>query len=121
MKKNPLKILILEDSRDQAANYRDILRAEGYSVESFQDPKEALNFLSGVHFDAHIVDVSLPGMDGIAFVKESGLASESVIFVSAYKDLRREAEIDFPKSCILIKDVSRKQLIAAVSKVVRKD
>ncbi len=59
-----MKILIVEDETHIAEGLTYNLEAEGYFVESVETGDEALERLSTKTFDAIVLDVMLPGIDG---------------------------------------------------------
>jgi DNA-binding response OmpR family regulator len=59
-----MKILIVEDVEHIADGLRFNLEAEGYEVEIAGDGETALDLLQGSGFDAIVLDIMLPGIDG---------------------------------------------------------
>lgn len=59
-----MKILIVEDEHHLADGLRFNLEAEGYDVTVAGDGETALNYLDDTRFDAIVLDVMLPGIDG---------------------------------------------------------
>ena len=59
------RILIVEDDPNQCLLYAEELRTEGYEVATARDGKEALAQVEASNFDLVVMDVSMPGMDGI--------------------------------------------------------
>jgi DNA-binding response OmpR family regulator len=59
-----MKILIVEDEQHIADGLRFNLEAEGHEVEVVEDGEAALELLSDSRFDAVVLDVMLPGIDG---------------------------------------------------------
>lgn len=65
----PAAILIIEDNRDLAANIADYLESHGYV------PDVALDGVTGMHlavtqrYDAIVLDLMLPGMDGLTLCR----------------------------------------------------
>jgi DNA-binding response OmpR family regulator len=59
-----MKILIVEDEEHIADGLRFNLEAEGYEVEIAGDGETALDLLQGSGFDAIVLDIMLPGIDG---------------------------------------------------------
>jgi len=59
-----MKILIVEDEQHIADGLRFNLEAEGYEAEIVHDGETALDVLSHSKFDAIVLDVMLPGVDG---------------------------------------------------------
>ncbi len=64
-----MKILIVEDEEHIADGLRFNLEAEGYEAEIAVDGEQALNALSSSKFDAVVLDVMLPGIDGFGVAR----------------------------------------------------
>jgi two-component system chemotaxis response regulator CheY len=70
MSDNPmLRIVIVDDAGLVRAYYRDILERGGYQVTEALNGVEALEMLLQHKADLIIVDVNMPQMDGISFLK----------------------------------------------------
>lgn len=59
------RVLIVDDNRQLAENLAEILEDEGYSVRVFDCAEPALLAAGDAPFDAALVDVCMPGMDGV--------------------------------------------------------
>lgn len=57
-------ILVIEDNPDNRKLVTWILEDEGYSVTCCETAEDGLNTLAQHPFDAVLMDISLPGMDG---------------------------------------------------------
>lgn len=64
MKAPAATILIVEDHRDLAANVGDYLAAGGFTVDFAADGINALQLCAVNHYDAIVLDIMLPGIDG---------------------------------------------------------
>jgi len=64
-----MKILIVEDEEHLADGLRFNLEAEGYEAAIAADGERALDALSGSTFDAVVLDVMLPGIDGFGVAR----------------------------------------------------
>ena len=58
-------ILIVEDDNNQRLLYREELEDEGYRVVEAKDGREALAFIEKSPPDAVVLDISMPGTDGL--------------------------------------------------------
>lgn len=63
------KLLIVDDDTAQMRAMCDTLRIEGYSTTGTTSAQEALELLKEERFDLAITDLTMPQMDGIAFLK----------------------------------------------------
>jgi PAS domain S-box-containing protein len=61
----PLRLLLVEDERMNQIFTVDLLSSKGHQVEIAGDGQEALDLLSHKSFDAVLMDIKLPVMDGI--------------------------------------------------------
>jgi two-component system response regulator MprA len=60
------KLLVVDDDPALSRTLRRALTIEGYDVECAEDGSEALQRLAANHFDAVVLDVSMPRLDGLA-------------------------------------------------------
>jgi two-component system response regulator MprA len=60
------KLLVVDDDPALSRTLRRALTIEGYDVELAADGGEALQRLSAGHFDAVVLDVAMPRLDGLA-------------------------------------------------------
>ena len=65
----PLKILVVEDNPDLAADLVDYFAACGHLVDSAGDGLTGLHLASTQRFDVLLLDLILPGMDGITLCR----------------------------------------------------
>ena len=61
-----MRILVIEDEKKTASFIRKALQAEGFSVDVCGNGEDALNFASLTPFDALVLDIMLPGRDGLS-------------------------------------------------------
>ena len=81
-------LLLVDDDRLVLATLSDGLREMGYRVSVAASGREAMEAIGRETFDLVILDVRMPGMDGIevaARLRETG--GPPFIFLSAYGDL----------------------------------
>ncbi|BFN37094.1 response regulator [Fidelibacter multiformis] len=65
---NQKKIVLIEDNADNRLLTQAILESE-FQVECFEDGMTALDKIEGSKPDLILLDISLPGMDGIEVLK----------------------------------------------------
>lgn len=61
-----MHILVIEDNEDLAANICEFLGAKGYTVETATDGVTGLHLAVVNNFDAVVLDLMLPGIDGLS-------------------------------------------------------
>jgi DNA-binding response OmpR family regulator len=67
-----LRILIIEDDATIAANLYDFLESRGHAVDAAADGVTGLHLAISQTFDAIVLDLGLPGMDGLTLTKNCG-------------------------------------------------
>ena len=65
-----MKILVVDDERAVRESLRRALELEGYDVELASDGREAVDRLDEVEPDAVILDVLMPGLDGLEVCRQ---------------------------------------------------
>lgn len=87
------KILVVDDSPSMRAVLCDMLVESGYDVEEAGDGFAALKTIEKTKFDLIITDLTMPVMDGIAFVREAKRRAECrfvpIVVLTSEEDLRR--------------------------------
>lgn len=64
-----MRILVVEDNRTLASGLAAVLRGTGYAVDIVHDGVSAAAVLSTERFDAVVLDLSLPEMDGLEVLR----------------------------------------------------
>jgi DNA-binding response OmpR family regulator len=64
-----MRLLVVEDDAGLAAALRDGLCARGFAVDRAGSAEAALDLLGVDAYDLVVLDLGLPGMDGLAFVR----------------------------------------------------
>jgi DNA-binding response OmpR family regulator len=66
----PLRILIVEDNADIAENIGDYLEQQGHVLDFAMDGIGGLHLALTHDFDIIVLDIMLPGMDGLTFCRK---------------------------------------------------
>lgn len=80
-----MRLLLVEDSLKLAAWLGKALRQHGYAVDMTHDGAEADSMLRTEHYDAVVLDLSLPSMDGLTILQRlraRGTASPVLILTA---------------------------------------
>jgi two-component system, OmpR family, response regulator len=65
-----MRVLVVEDQRQTAAFIRKALQTEGFVVDVLRDGDAVLDAVQKTPFDAMVLDVMLPGRDGLSIVRQ---------------------------------------------------
>jgi Nif-specific regulatory protein len=89
-----IRILIVDDEKGSRETLGDILREEGYAVTVAGDADQALEQVEAGSFDIALLDIRLPGMDGVELLGRIRRMSPgtSVIMITAYATVENSIE-----------------------------
>jgi CheY-like chemotaxis protein len=77
-------VLVVDDELGMRETLVEILVQSGYRVREAADGEAALAALRDERFDAVVMDIRMPGRDGIAVLREVGPPPPPVILMTAY-------------------------------------
>jgi two-component system OmpR family response regulator len=86
MKDDRMKILIIEDDPELAMVLSSYLSKYGMDAESVEDPYIGLSLLTQKDFDLVILDLTLPGIDGLEVIQKIREKSDIPIIISSARD-----------------------------------
>lgn len=75
------RVLLIDDDSQLLSVYRSALENEGYAVSSFSDPLRALTVLEDMPFALAITDLTMPKIDGIAFMNYARMLRPELRFM----------------------------------------
>ncbi|HWJ42283.1 MAG TPA: response regulator transcription factor [Solirubrobacterales bacterium] len=116
------RVLIVEDDMDIADALRRSLRNEGYEVKTSADGIEALDVAAGFVPDLVVLDLGLPGMDGVEVCRR--LRSDGdvpILMLTARAETEdRVAGLDSGADDYLVKPFERQELLARIRALLRR-
>ncbi len=88
------RIMVVDDEKNIRESLGGVLRDDGYYVVSAPDAEEAMKALPGERPDVILLDIWLPGMDGMAALKEikSRDPEVEVIMISGHASIETAVE-----------------------------
>jgi len=81
----PTRILLVEDDWAVRATTREVLETRGYSVTEAPDAEDGLQLLRDQEFDVLILDLFMPGHDGLWLLDQIDPPPPVVIVFSAFE------------------------------------
>jgi len=80
--------LIVDDNRCLAEDLAEILEAEGYDVRVYSDPNLVLAHAADLSFDVALIDVRMPGVDGVTLQRQLRIHHPEACYVmmTGYSD-----------------------------------
>lgn len=117
-----MRLLLAEDERDLNHILTKKLTSDGYSVDSCFDGEEALSCLDVTEYDAVILDIMMPKIDGLQVLKEMRKAGNTapVIFLTARDSIEDRVQgLDAGANDYLVKPFSLEELRARLRVMMR--
>jgi two-component system, OmpR family, response regulator len=118
-----MRLLIVEDDHQLREALTDLLRQSGFDVDAFADGDQAFSALLSGDYDLAIVDLGLPGMDGLALVRSlrRQLRGLPILVVTARDALEdRVSGLDAGADDYLVKPFELQELEARVRALLRR-
>ncbi len=115
------RILVVDDDRQILRIVRANLAAHGYLVLEATSGEEALELFARRHPDAVILDLGLPGMDGLTVIERVRAQSQTPIVVLSARGAEREKvrALDLGADDYLTKPFGLEELLARVRVALR--
>ena len=119
-----LRILIVEDNIDIAENIADYFDLQGHVTDFAMDGIGGLHLALTQEYDAIILDIMLPGMDGLTFcrkLRNEGEKATPVLMLTARDTLDDKLEgFDAGADDYLVKPFDLEELNARIQALVRR-
>ena len=119
-----LRILIVEDNIDIAENIGDYLEIQGHVMDFAMDGIGGLHLALTKDYDAIVLDIMLPGMDGLKFcrkLREEAEKQTPVLMLTARDTLSDKLEgFDAGADDYLVKPFELEELSARLQALVRR-
>ena len=116
------KILVVEDEPKLAALMADYLKAEGFATHIIGDGLEAVPWVRANSPDLILLDLMLPGRDGLEICKElRGFSDVPVVMVTArVEEIDRLLGLESGADDYVCKPFSMRELVARVKAILRR-
>ena len=118
-----MRILVAEDEKDLNRILVSRLEAEHYGVDACFDGEEALDYLESADYDAVVLDIMMPVMDGLTVLRKMRQKNNStpVILLTAKDSIEdRVKGLDAVANVYLVKPFAFKELSARIRVLLRK-
>ena len=118
-----MRVLVVEDEKKTASFIRKALQGEGHAVDVLHDGSEALTAATHTAFDVLVLDVMLPGRDGLSVVRQlrGRNVSTPVLLLTARAAVTEKVEgLDAGADDYLAKPFVLEELVARVRALGRR-
>ncbi len=117
-------LLVVDDDMIARTTFSSVLRKDGYRVTAVKDGYEAIKAIDEESFDLALVDLGMPGLDGIEVLEKIKIRSPQtrVIIYTGYGSVTiaveamRKGAADY-----LIKPLSPNELKLSIKKALEED
>ena len=119
-----MRVLVVEDEKKTASFVRKALQAEGHAVDVLHDGTQALAAIDTTPFDVVVLDVMLPGRDGLSVVRQMREKNNStpVLLLTARGSVGERVEgLNAGADDYLSKPFALEELIARVRALGRRN
>ena len=116
------RVLVVEDDEEIADVLRRSLRGEGYEVRTSGDGVDALDVAAGFVPDLVVLDLGLPGLDGIEVCRRLRQEGDvPILMLTARAETEdRVTGLDSGADDYLVKPFERKELLARIRALLRR-
>lgn len=117
-----MRILLAEDERSLSRAVVALLERSNYAVDAVYDGVEALEYLDTGNYDALILDIMMPRMDGLSVLKQLRQRGNPipVLILTAKSEIDDKVEgLDSGANDYLTKPFSTRELLARLRAITR--
>ncbi|MBD0263931.1 MAG: response regulator [Tolypothrix sp. T3-bin4] len=118
-----MKILVVEDDQRIASMVSEVLRSHNYIVDTIAESQTALQLVRTFAYDLIILDIVLPGLDGISLCRQlRASGSQMPILLLTVKDSSTDKAmgLDAGADDYMVKPFDVSELIARVRALLRR-
>lgn len=122
MKPSPAHILIVEDDPVTRAKLAAYFKAEGYRISEAEDGDQMRDIIASDPADLLMIDIQLPGEDGLKLTRELRARSEvGIILVTGRSDaVDRIVGLEIGADDYVTKPFDQRELLARVKNLLRR-
>ncbi len=117
-----MRLLLAEDEKSLSKAVRFLLEKNNYSVDAVYDGEEALDYLESGSYDAAILDIMMPKLDGITVLKKirEGGSLIPILMLTAKSEIDDKVlGLDSGANDYLTKPFNTKELLARIRAITR--
>lgn len=115
-------ILIVEDEDDIASALSVRLRSEGFAVSVADNGTDGLDMALSDHYDVAVLDIMLPGIDGLEIAKKLREAGDTGILVLSARDEENDVVtgLSIGADDYVTKPFSTREVVARINALIRR-
>jgi len=116
----PIRILVVDDEENIRILFKEELEEEGYQIELASNGLEAIDKVKKSTFDLIVLDIKMPGMDGIQTLNEIKKMNKEqhVILCSAYGEFKQDFA-SWISDAYVVKSADTSELKKTISNILK--
>src|SRR3984957_237409 len=117
-----MRLLVIEDEPDLLASLAQALREEGYAVDTADNGDDGLFNAEGTDYDAIVLDVMLPGLDGWEILARLRKTKKTPVLMLTARDQSRDRVrgLDTGADDYVVKPFDLAELFARLRALIRR-
>ena len=117
-----MRILIVEDEPDLLASLAQALREDGYAVDTADNGDDGLFNAEGTDYDALVLDVMLPGLDGWELLRRLRKTKKTPVLMLTARDQTRDRVkgLDTGADDYVVKPFDLEEVFARLRALIRR-
>ncbi len=117
-----MRILIVEDEADLLSGLAKALREEGYAIDTAEDGEEGLYKAESYDYDALVLDVMLPKLDGWGVLERLRKQKKTPVLMLTARDASRDRVrgLDIGADDYVVKPFDLPELLARLRALIRR-
>jgi len=117
-----VSLLVVDDEIKIRELVKAYLQKEGFQADEAENGHEALERVNAQHYDAIIMDLMMPGMDGLELCREIRKSSDvPIIMLTARgEEIDRILGLELGADDYIVKPFSPRELVARVKAILRR-
>ena len=125
IKKNKIKILIVDDEDDITSSFKRILEIHGFEVDAFNDSMLALSKFKANYYDIALFDIKMPYIDGFDLYKKIKEIDNNIriCFLTAseayYQQFREKDYSQLSRDLFIQKPIELEELLKRIEHVLK--
>lgn len=120
-KNNMASILIVDDSSFMRGKLRAILKKENHTIQEADEGIKGLQLASSQRFDVILLDIIMPGMDGLKILgalRERNSSSPVIVITADIQESVRRQCMELGAVDVLNKPPKESDLLNAIARVI---
>jgi DNA-binding response OmpR family regulator len=125
IKKNKIKILIVDDEEDITSSFKRILEIHGFEVDAYNDSMLALSKFRANYYDIALFDIKMPYIDGFDLYKKIKEIDDNIriCFLTAseayYQQFREKDYSQLGRDLFIQKPIELEELLKRIEYVLK--